>query len=392
MSLAEYREHDYNKIEKIFHQAWAKLHELDENFTYNIDKIFLTSPYTQFSQNYEIQYIIEQKFNNFSNEVRINVPQLKHKQYFILGNSYYIPTFMLERLPIDKNSNKDRVFLTINNSHSIAFYYNKRLKKYQVSATKKRKLTLEQFVSVVFEDYPERIETLKQLGIIKKVQKYNGAIKEVAKAFGFFNYNYFKTEMRFNKFMNEYYLLPYFKGICEDVYGTSKFEDLAWECIKLMINSDIHIDLVDLRNRRLVMSEYLIAPIIDLYYRVLNIIIDNSKTVQLSLPSVNSAAVMSTGFRNFLHGKQLFDITVPFAAGSLYNKISQKIQIVSETIPKSWTGLHDTHYRIIDPVAVSAGALGHSLLATSLAKVDEHGIFHVKGCELKRTFPLPKKD
>jgi hypothetical protein len=157
-----------------------------------------------------------------------------------------------------------------------------------------------------------------------------------------------------------------------------------------MSDEDTQINLADLRNRRLIMAEYLIAPVLDLYYRILNLLVDKSATTQMVLPSMNANAVMTTGFRSNLHSKQLYDISTPYAIPLMY-KVSQKIQIITENIPKSWTQLHNTHYRVFDPISVSAQSMASVITATRVAKVDEFGLFRVKDSEQHRKYNLKKE-
>ena len=389
--LIEFRKVDYAKIDKHLQELWAQLKEFNNEFDYNIDHVELISAYSGIGQNFESQYIIQQRYREQANELKINIPKLVYDAYFVLGNSYYIPTFVLERLPIDKNHNKQRVFISLTNNITIALFYNKKLKQYMVSTPKNKKITLDLFASVVLADRPDRLELLKERKIIRKIYKYNSAIKEVSKAFGFYNYEFFKVEARFNDFLNYFYTLPYHRRLFKRIYNTELFEDIVWEAIKLLTNDDEKIDLSDLRNRRLVMSEYLLSPVFDLYYRMLNLLVDRTKTSQMVLPSMNQAVVLTTGFRGLLHAKQLYDISSPYSV-TLMTKISQKISIVSENIPRAWTQLHDSHYRVIDPIAVSAANMGAVIAATRLATVDEHGLFNVKGNREAKHFELIEGD
>ena len=385
--LISYRKIDYDKIDQYIRELWEQLHQFNPEFEYSINKIDLMSAYAGMGRNYEHQYIIQQKYQQHDNELKINVPQLMYNNYFILGNNYYIPTYVLERLPIDKNHNKERVFISLCNNVTLAFYQVKRTKQFVVSTPKNKKISLDLFASVMLADRPDRLEKLKELGIIKKIYRYNSAIKEVSRAFGYYNYDFFKTEMRFNDFMNQYYTLPHHRELFKRLYNTDRFEDIVWEAIKLLTNPDEKIDLSDLRNRRLVITEYLLSSVFDLYYRMLNLLIDRTKTSQMVLPSMNQAVVLTTGFRGLLHAKQLYDISTPYGI-SLMMKISQKISIISENIPRSWTQLHDTHYRVIDPIAVSAANMGAVIAGTRLATVDYLGLFNVKGNREVKNFKL----
>jgi len=375
--VCEFHKVDYERIDETMNEIWAQLHELNEDFVYVLNKQNITSAYAGFGQNYETQYIVEQKFHQHANMLKINVPTLMFDTYFILSNSFYIPTVILERLPIDKNTQKNRVFISLNTNTTFAMTYNKKMKKYTVSTPKNKTITLDQFLAAVFVDRPDRLEELKEKGVIKKIHKYNAVIKEVAKSLGYYNVDFFKSTMMFSDFMNKYYTLPYHRELFKRLYNTEKFEDIVWRAVNLLTSDDIKLDLSDLRNRRLVMSEYLLTPVFDLYYRTLNLLVDKSSTSQMVLPSMNQVALITTGFRTLLHGKQLYDISTPFS-NQLSYKISQKLNIIKENVPKSWTQLHSTHFRVIDPVNVSAQEMGTVITATRLAKVDNLGIFKAR--------------
>jgi len=393
-TVAEFRKYDYKKFEKMLNQMWENLANLHPDFSYTIEKQKLASAYSGFGRDHQIQFIINHKFKDVESELKLNLPELVYDSYFILSNSFYIPTMVLERLPIDKNIRKQAVFVSLSNKHTFAITRSKNFKKsksYIVTTSRNKIIPLDYFAAAVFVDRPEYLDELKERGIIKKIHKYNKVIKDVIRAIGFFNYDYFKNEMMLSDFMNNYYALPHHKELWKRIYGVDSFEDLFFLAIKAMLDEKLeYFDLSDLRNRRLVMSEYLISPVYDTYYRILNMLTDKEGARQIILPAMNANAIITTGFRKLLHGKQIYDISSPWAIPLMY-KVSQKISIIQKEVPRSWAQLHNTHFGVVDPINISPSDFGSVLTFTENAKVDKHGMFNVPGNEIK-TFEFPEEE
>ncbi len=392
-SIAEYRKRDYEKFETALHQMWSNLASLHPDFSYEIKKQKLASAYSGFGRDHQIQFTIWHKFKDVESELKLNLPELVYDNYFILSNSYYIPTMVLERLPIDKNIRKQATFVSLNNKHVFAITKSKKSKvdNYIVTTSRNKVISLDYFAAAIFVDRPEYLEELKERGLIKKIYKYNKVIKDVIRAIGFFNSDYFKDTMMLSDFMNNYYALPYHRELWKRIYGVDSFEDLFFLAIKASQDDNKeYFDLSDLRNRRLVMSEYLISPVYDTYYRILNMLTDKEGARQIILPAMNANAIITTGFRNLLHGKQIYDISSPWAVPLMY-KVSQKISIIQNEVPRSWAQLHDTHYGVVDPISISPSDFGSVLTFTNKARVDKHGMFEVPGNDIK-VFKFPETE
>ena len=395
-SIAEFRKYDYEKFEKTLHQMWSNLANLHPDFSYEIKKQKLVSAYSGFGRDHQIQFIIWHKFKDVESELKLNLPELVYNSYFILSNSYYIPTMVLERLPIDKNIRKQATFVSLNNKHVFAITKSKKSKalktdNYIVTTSRNKIVTLDYFAAAVFADRPEYLEELKKRKMIKKIYKYNKVIKDVIRAIGFFNSEYFKNEMLLPDFLNNYYALPYHRELWKRIYGVDTFEDLFFLAIKATQDDNLeYFDLSDLRNRRLVLSEYLISPVYDTYYRILNTLTDKEGARQIILPAMNANAIITTGFRKLLHGKQIYDISSPWAIPLMY-KVSQKISIIQNEVPRSWAQLHDTHYGTVDPINISPSDFGSVITFTSGARVDKYGMFEVPNNGIK-TFNFPDTD
>ena len=389
-SIAEFRKYDYEKFEKQLRHMWENLSRLHPDFSYEITKQKLTSAYSGFGRDHQIQFTINHKFKDVESELKLNLPELMYDAYFILSNSYYIPTMVLERLPIDKNIRKQATFVSLNSKHVFAITKSRKSKvnNYIVTTSRNKIIPLDYFAAAIFVDRPEYLEELKERGLIKKIYKYNKVIKDVIRALGFFNTEYFKT-MMLSDFMNNYYCLDDHKKLWKRIYGVDTFEDLFFLAIKAsQDDKPEYFDLSDLRNRRLAMSEYLISPVYDTYYRILNTLTDKEGARQIILPAMNANVVITTGFRSMLHGKQIYDISSPWAIPLMY-KVSQKISIIQNEVPRSWAQLHKTHYGVVDPINISPSDFGSVLTFTGEARVDENGMFIVPDNNVK-TFEFPE--
>ncbi|HID41743.1 MAG TPA: hypothetical protein EYP33_06285, partial [Pyrodictium sp.] len=233
---------------------WSNLANLHPDFSYEIKKQKLVSAYSGFGRDHQIQFIIWHKFKDVESELKLNLPELVYNSYFILSNSYYIPTMVLERLPIDKNIRKQATFVSLNNKHVFAITKSKKSKalktdNYIVTTSRNKIVTLDYFAAAVFADRPEYLEELKKRKMIKKIYKYNKVIKDVIRAIGFFNSEYFKNEMLLPDFLNNYYALPYHRELWKRIYGVDTFEDLFFLAIKATQDDNLeYFDLSDLRN------------------------------------------------------------------------------------------------------------------------------------------------
>ena len=156
----------------------------------------------------------------------------------------------------------------------------------------------------------------------------------------------------------------------KDYYGYSDFKDLlrlSYEYYK----RDIDINLADIRNRRLVLMEYLMHPVFKFYNRILWNFID-SDYKEYMIPKLPANTLINEGFRTQMHGEQLFNITLPYIT-PLVHKISQSIVVISKKVPKKWTSNHPSAMGVLCPISVSAQDMGSNLVATMETEVTFHG-------------------
>ena len=135
--------------------------------------------------------------------------------------------------------------------------------------------------------------------------------------------------------------------------------------------NDIEVNMSDIRNRRIVMAEYLMQPIFEWYTKTLYNFIDSSYK-EFLIPNLKENSIISEGFRERMHGEQLFNITLPYIT-PIVHKISQAIVIISKKVPKNWTSNHPSAMGVLCPISVSAQDMGQNLVATLETEINFYG-------------------
>jgi hypothetical protein len=187
----------------------------------------------------------------------------------------------------------------------------------------------------------------------------------------------FFKDKDFIDFLDKYILMKYYKKIFKLYYGIDNIKDLIWRIIELYINDTI-IDMANINNRRVIMIEYLIRPIMEMYTRLLFGI--TSRKQSEFFPSINERVVLVTGFKNLMHLGNLYDISIPYPA-PLINKISQNIMLIKDKLPKSWVRNDFTTYGIFDPIGVSAQKTAMNLYMTNNTLIHKYGKIYLNTLE-----------
>ena len=173
------------------------------------------------------------------------------------------------------------------------------------------------------------------------------------------------------EFFDNYIILDYFRGMFKDFYGISTFKDIVKLIIKYNMDKE-SINMADIRNRRVVMTEYLINPIFEMYIRLLYNAIDK-KEKQSFLPTMNQRVLLTSGFSGLMHAGQYYNLALPYPS-PIIHKVSQDIYIVKDSrIPKSWTANHPHSFGKLCPISVSAAHMGSNLVFTNSTRVNYYG-------------------
>jgi hypothetical protein len=325
-----------------------------------------------------------------------------------MNGSLYIPLMFLERSPIDRINDIDpitgintgKILLNILPSFNLTFDF----ANSKVLYKGKKIIENNTFFSLIFnkDEDEEYRQYLLDNGIITEfIETFDeDSFYKVIKSFDLKSLNIQKDgdQISLSDFFDDYLLLDYFKGMFKRMYGVDDIKSI----LKIIVQYNLEntfIDMSDLKNRRVVINEYLINPIFEYYLRFLRNIADQKEAVNKTfIPSMNPQVIITSGFRGMMHGGAYYNISLPFVVPLLY-KVSQKIYIIGEKVPRSWTANHPSAYGKICPISVSAQNMGENLIFTSDVRLDRYGliegvgaVFQEKEALLKELNEVTKED
>jgi len=369
LQIKDFRRHDFAKIEKLLENMYANIKLLDPEFKYKITLENQSSPYLEDGATYYKKLQIDQEYTDQKNTLSTLIPRLMQDNFFIMNGSYYVPLLFLEKAPIDRildhSNNKNKIFININAVYNFTFDFQKRVVQFRSKI-----ISMDIFFRILFANDNDYLVNLLDLGLISKTTYTKEEYRKFVKSFlDFYKWEYF-NDKNILLWMDNFLLLDYYRDIFIDYYGLDNFGDIVKEVVRLFV-CDEPIDMATLSNRRVVLTEYLIRPLFEIYVRLLYGIID--KKTQNFLPTINEFAVITTGFNGLLHRGQLYDISNPYPL-PLINKISQDIQIIKQgRLPKSWQRNDESSFGVICPISVSPQSMGTNLVFTSNAKINKLG-------------------
>lgn len=372
--LRDFRKYDYEKLKLITMNILnnLKLARSEFNFTFNIknaDSIY----HGGFSHKLD-KYVIQLQIGKYLNKIELEVPKLVNDNCFILNGSLYVPILFLERAPIDrvgsKAEKKNKILLNIL-TQPITFDWNAK----KVKFNKKGDLDISVFFKSLFydESYKEFLEefylTFGKPRTGNRELTHEECKIKTLESLGIVGPDRFKT-MQVDEFFDNFILLDYIKEIFFNYYGYHDIKNIV-RVVYQFYKEDRIIDMSDIRNRRIVMMEYLMQPVFEWYNKIIYNFIDSSYK-EFLIPNLKENSIISEGFRERMHGEQLFNITLPYIA-PIVHKISQKIIIIKDKVPKKWTSNHPSAMGILCPISVSAQDMGQNLVATLETELNFYG-------------------
>lgn len=372
--LRDFRKYDYEKLKLITMNILnnLKLARSEFNFTFNIknaDSIY----HGGFSHKLD-KYVIQLQIGKYLNKIELEVPKLVNDNCFILNGSLYVPILFLERAPIDrvgsKAEKKNKILLNIL-TQPITFDWNAK----KVKFNKKVDLDISVFFKSLFydESYKEFLEefylTFGKPRTGNRELTHEECKIKTLESLGIVGHDRFKT-MQVDEFFDNFILLDYIKEIFFNYYGYHDIKNIV-RVVYQFYKEDRIIDMSDIRNRRIVMMEYLMQPVFEWYNKIIYNFIDSSYK-EFLIPNLKENSIISEGFRERMHGEQLFNITLPYIA-PIVHKISQKIIIIKDKVPKKWTSNHPSAMGILCPISVSAQDMGQNLVATLETELNFYG-------------------
>jgi hypothetical protein len=378
--VKEFRKFDLGKLEVILIDLFSKIHELNPDYNFTLTKEDVQPGYINKDNSFMDNYIITQRYKEFDNKIEVFVPKLIKDNFFILNNMVYVPLLFLEKAPIDRidieSDKEQKIFANINPVYNFTFIFNAE----KIIQFKNKKIDMLLFLKIFFNKDEEYLEYLAENKLIHKKTGENPfrftkeELKKVIDFFGFhktdFFYELFETEGTITDFFDNFLMLEYYRDVFDNYYGVRTLPEIFKKIIELYIN-ETPIDMADPDNRRIVLLEYLVRPVFEIYVRLLYGAID--KANQNFLASMNKNSIMTKGFNKNLHRGNLYDLSLPYPS-SLIHKVSQDISIITDgRLPKSWTENHPKTFGKICPISVSADKTALNLVLTSTTKVNLFG-------------------
>ena len=388
--LRNFRQYDYQKIKITLMNMLnnLKLVRPEFNFTFNIknaDSIY----HGGYSHKLD-KYVIELQIGKYLNKVELEVPKLVNENCFMLNASLYVPILFLERAPIDrvgsKSEKKNKILLNLL-TQPIVFDWNAK----KVKISRKSDLDISVFFKSLFYDeayndlLSEMYSTFGKPMSNNRELTYKECKTKTLEAFGITGHDRFQ-DLQVDEFIDKFLILDYFKETFFDYYGYGDIKNMV-RVIYQYYKDDKQIDMADIRNRRIVMTEYLLTPIFEWYNKIIyNFFESNYK--EFLIPTLKENCIISEGFREVMHGEQLFNITLPYIT-PIVHKISQAIVIIAEKVPKKWTSNHPSAMGVLCPISVSAQDMGQNLVATLETEINFFGRIKSKTMEYTK-IQIPK--
>lgn len=376
MLIKDFRKVDHSKISLFLGNMMENCKKLEENFNYKINIEQDKRNYQSYKEDHMLKINFDMSLGDLKSNFHLKYPELIKDNYFILNGSTYVPLMFLERAPIDKIEKKDEIKIFVNLIPTFNLTFNFKNKTVNIRG---KNISLDIFIFVIFglsdnlddEDYCQYLVDNNIL--IENYQNLNSnkCLNEFIKILGIEKSQSFKQyEMNIDEFIDEFIILDYYKEIFNEYFGITTFKDIVKKVFEFKIKN-LHPEMADLNNRRVVMVEYLTQPLFDLYIRLLLTIVNrSSKTVKL--PTANDRLLITSGFNALMHNGQLFNSSLPYTT-PLIHKVSQDIVIIKNGVPRNWTANHDSAFGKICPISVSAQDMGSNLVFTQGTQINKYG-------------------
>ena len=370
----DFRKYDYQKMKIILMNMLNNLKSIRPEFKFEVQFKNFDSIYQGGFSHKLDKYLIKLQIGKYYNEIKLDVPKLEHDNCFMLNGSLYVPILFLERAPIDrvgsKMEKKNKILLNILTQPLIFDWNGKKVKLNRKNDIDISIFFKSIFYDSVYEDFLNEIfETFGRPMSGNRDLSFEECKIKTLNALTITGHERFHN-LQIDEFFDKYILIDYFKELFFDYYGQRDIKSIlrvAFEFYK----QDIEIDMSDIRNRRIVMTEYLMSPIFDWYSKIIYNFIDSDYR-EFLIPSLKDNAIISEGFRELMHGEQLFNITLPYIT-PIVHKVSQAIIIISGKVPKKWTSNHPSAMGVFCPISVSAQDMGQNLVMTLNTEINFYG-------------------
>lgn len=372
--VRDFRKYDYQKIKLITMNLLNNLKIMRPEFNFNVNIKNADSIYHGGFSHKLDKYVIELQIGKYMNKIELEVPKLIDDNCFTLNGSLYVPILFLERAPIDrvgsKSEKKNKILLNILTQPLIFDWNGKKVK-----LNRKNDIDISVFFKSIFYDeaYEEFMleiyETFGRPMSGNRELSFQECKVKVLEALTIVGQDRFQT-MNVDEFFDKFILVDYFKETFFDYYGQRDFKNIV-RVVYEYYKKDIEIDMADVRNRRIVMTEYLMTPIFEWYSKIIYNFADSAYR-EFLIPNLKENSIIAEGFREQMHGEQLFNITLPYIT-PIVHKVSQAIVIITGKVPKKWTSNHPSAMGLFCPISVSAQDMGQNLVLTLESEINFYG-------------------
>jgi len=378
----DYRSIDHKKIYSILDNMMKNITNILPEFEWSVDIEDDISSYLGESGSYYKTIKIFMKYDNYERTSALKYPALIKDNMFIMNGSIYIPELFLERAPIDIIPDKKKgkkIFLNMLPMYNITINIEE-----NIITIRNKTVDFNWFMKLIFSNNDEDkayFNSLVEDDILLPVEKKDKLIKpDVIKILGFHDTSYFDNhDLTLSDFFDKYILLDYFKGMFNDTFKVDNIRDILKLIIKYHVEK-YEFNMSDITNRRVVMAEYLMSAIFEMYTRLLLGAMDKNDK-QAFLPTMNDRVLITSGFQKLMHGGVFFNTSLPYINPTI-NKISQDIYIINDgRIPKSWSANHPNSIGIVCPISVSAQQMGKNLVLTNDTRINYYGRIELKNGE-----------
>lgn len=372
--IKDFRQNDIKKLFLVVADMLSKLKNIRADFSYNMNIKDADASYSGGFAHKVGKLNIILSSGKFMNELNLEFPKLINDNLFILGGSTYIPILFLERAPIDrvgsKDTSKNKILLNLFTQQLDFDFKAKTVKLYKNFHVEMNVFFTALFYDKGYSSFMDEFYTeFGKPHLNNRLLTFKECKSRVLTALGITGHDRFK-ELEIDEFFNNFVMLNYTKETYQDFYGVSDIKDIV-RIIYQYYKNDIDINMADIRNRRIVMTEYLMIPVFTFYQKILYNFID-SEYKEYLIPPLAGNSIIGDAFRKIMHGEQLFNITLPYIT-PLVHKISQNIVVIKNKIPKKWTSNHPSAMGVLCPISVSAQDMGQNLVATMQAQVNFYG-------------------
>lgn len=288
------------------------------------------------------------------------LPELVKNTFFYLNGSYYTPALYILDKPITYKKNSIKLFSLMN---SITLYF-------KVGNTRSifggRNIPIQYFLQwFLTDDYFPYLEELEEKFKIDSTRIPRCILTQ-----------YFSEHLNCEEdddAINQRFYDLFFDDYTNDLYQKSyrlsmSFEGLVRYAIKHYLK-DQSINFVDLKEKRLVFSEMLLAPF---FRRIGDTALNIAKGLDTTSISFGESEVVKYFMLDMKH--QYFYDLVNFYSGIQVMKGSF-INPNMSVPPREISSVHASHFGRICPITISAKKPGESVSFVPTARVDKYGLF-----------------